>query len=360
MKLGLDTYSYHYAAGLWEYTPRANAPMAIEHYLQKAAELDLDGVQLCDPRHLDSLEYGYVSDLRQKAESLGLYLELGTGGTNPDHLQSMVRTAHVMGSPVMRTFVGKPRPTTSDAMSKLLSATAGEIAQVTSVCERYQIALALENHQDLTTDELLTLVELIDSEWVGICFDTGNPLALLEDPLDSVIAFGPLVKCVHLKDYQVVARADGFALIGCALGEGVVDLRGILDALAQRAPDANLNIETYVGRHPCPVLDEEYLARLPGTSASALGRTLRLVRDRGLASEPQLAAEQGAPEDEILAAEDELVLRSARWAQQALGRSSPELSDLLEGSSGSAWDARSAPGRHKASESSQDGPQRSE
>ena len=84
------------------------------------------------------------------------------------------------------------------------------------------------------------------------------------------------------------------------------------------------------------------------------------MRDRGLASEPQLAAEQGAPEDEILAAEDELVLRSARWAQQALGRSSPELSDLLEGSSGSAWDARSAPGRHKASESSQDGPQRSE
>ena len=67
--------------------------------------------------------------------------------------------------------------------------------------------------------------------------EQNNPLALLEDPLDSAIAFGPLVKCVHLKDYQVVARADGFALIGCALGEGVVDLRGILDVLAQRAPD---------------------------------------------------------------------------------------------------------------------------
>ncbi len=70
MKLGLATYSYHYAAGLWEYTPRENSPMSVEHYLRKAAELNLDGVHLSEPRHLESLEYGYISGLRQKADSL--------------------------------------------------------------------------------------------------------------------------------------------------------------------------------------------------------------------------------------------------------------------------------------------------
>ncbi|MBN1458429.1 MAG: hypothetical protein JXA57_02760, partial [Armatimonadetes bacterium] len=64
MQLGLNTFSYSLAAGLWEYTPRENPPMSLDHLLQKSAELGLDGLQLADARHLDSLEYGYVSELR--------------------------------------------------------------------------------------------------------------------------------------------------------------------------------------------------------------------------------------------------------------------------------------------------------
>lgn len=325
MKLGLDTYSYHYGAGLWDYSPRDNAPMTLEHFLQKAAELDLDGVHLSDPRHLDSLDYGYVSELRQKAGALGLYLELGTSGTNPDHLQSMVRTAHVLGSPVVRTFVGQPRARSAEAMAAVVSEAAAAISQVTPVCDRYGVSLAIENHRDLTSEELVSLLELVDSEWVGICFDTGNSLALLEDPLEAAEALEPLIKMVHLKDYQVVARASGFAMVGCALGEGVVDLRGILDLLGSRHPETRLNIASAVEKEMLPVLEEEYLEHFPETPALALGRTLRLVRDRGLRELVQLPVERGAPEDEILAAEDDLVLRSVGWARQALGRAGSDL-----------------------------------
>jgi sugar phosphate isomerase/epimerase len=324
LRLGLDTYSYRHAAGLWDYVPRENAAMGVDHFLQKAADLDLDGVHLADARHLDSLEYGYVSELRRKAEDHGLYMELGTGGTNPEHLESMVRAAHVLASPVVRTFVGRPRPATSQEMERVISEAAAEIRQVLPVCDRYGIGLAIENHQDLTTDELLSLLELIDSQWVGICFDTGNSLALLDDPLESARAFGPLVRTVHLKDYQVAARADGFCLVGCALGEGVVDLGAVLEVLSREAPEANLNIEAYIGKHAVPALDDEYLRRVPEVSAQALGRTLRLVRDRGLPREPSLLTDRGAPEAEILAAEEELVARSARWARQALRRPGPE------------------------------------
>jgi sugar phosphate isomerase/epimerase len=319
LELGLDTYSYCLAAGLWEYTPRESPPMGLDHFLQKSVELGLDGLQLADARHLDSLEYGYVSELRRKAEGMGLYLELGTDGTNPDHLQSMVRAAHVLGSPVVRTFVGKPRGASGDEMRRVVAEAAAELAQVVPVCERYGVSLALENHQDLTTDELLSLLELVDSASVGICFDTGNPLALLEDPLESAQAFGPLIKAVHLKDYQVAATRDGFRLIGCALGDGCVDLRGLLDFLADATPAVHLNIETYVGSHDMPVLTDAYLRRLPETSAWALGRTLRLVRDRGV-GEPQPADPQSCDEGELLAREDEQVVRSVRWAARALDR----------------------------------------
>ena len=320
MKLGLNTYSYRCAAGLWDYTPHENAAMGLDHFLRKAAEMNLDGLHLADARHLDSLEYGYVSEVRRKAEALGLYLELGTAGTNPDHLENMVRAAHVLGSTVVCTFVGKPRPTSAQEMEQIISAAAAEIRQVLPVCERYGIGLALENNQDLTTEELLMLLEQIDSRWVGICFDTGNPLGVLEDPLESARAVAPLVKTVHLKDYQLAARSDGFSLLECALGEGVVDLRGILDLVRSEAPQANLNIETSAGTYPMPVLDEAYLERFPETPVVALGRTLRLVRDRGVRREPQLGMAEGASEEELLAAEEDLVVRSVRWAEAALGR----------------------------------------
>ncbi len=320
MRLGLDTYSYRYAAGLWDYVPREDPAMTLDHFLQKAAELSLDGLQLADARHLDSLDYGYVSGLRRKAEALGLYVELGTGGTNPEHLQSMVRAAHVLGAPVVRTFVGKPRPTSAREMDDICAQAAADLLQVAPVCDRYGVGLAIENHQDLTTDELLSLLERVDSTWVGICFDTGNSLALLEDPLESARAFGPLIRSVHLKDYQVAARSDGFCLVGCALGDGVVDLTGALDVLGREAPEANLNIEAYIGKHPMPVLEEGYLRQLPETAALALGRTLRLVRDRGLRREPALLTERGGAEADLLAAEEEIVVRSVRWAQRALQR----------------------------------------
>jgi hypothetical protein len=182
------------------------------------------------------------------------------------------------------------------------------------------VSLAVENHQDLTTAELLRLMEIVDSQWVGVCLDTGNGLALLDDPMETARAFAPLVKTVHLKDYQVCARANGFVLIGCPLGEGVVDLRGIADLLAAEAPEAALNIEAYLGKHFVPALEDGYLRQLPEAPAQALGATLRLVRDRGLPREPVLPTEREAPEQELLAAEEEVVVRSVRWAGEALGR----------------------------------------
>lgn len=324
MKLGLDTYSYHYAAGLWEYAPRENAPMTVAHFLRKAAELGLDGVQLCDSRHLDSLEYGYVSGLRERAESLGLYLELGTSGTNPEHLQNMVRAAHVLGSSIVRTFVGRPRPTTAQATVDLLTAVAADLAQVLPVCARYNVKLALENHQDLTAPELLQLLQLVGGGPLTVCFDTGNPLALLEDPLEAARLLAPHITSVHLKDYQVVATSQGFVLVGCALGEGVVELAAVIEVLSSHAPSATLNVESPVERHFVPALEEQHLQRLPSASARDLARTLRLVRDRGLPHMPVLPLDRGATEAEVLAEEDELVLRSVRWAQQTLNRPAAE------------------------------------
>lgn len=330
MKLGLDSYSYHYAAGLWEFTPRENAPMTALHFLRKAAELGLDGVHLCDPRHLDSLEYGYVTGLREKADALGLFVELGTEGTNPDHLQNMVRAAHVLGSPLVRTTLGRSRPEGKQALEALLDGAAAELEQVLPVCERYGIGLALEPQGEVRSGELRGLVERLGSRWVGVCLNTGEPLATLEDPVESAEALAPVVRTLHLTDYQVAATSSGFMLVGCALGEGVVDLGRILDLLSPQVTLVSINVEAAIGKRPLPVLEESYLRRFAQASAGDLGRVLRLVRDRGLRQIPRSPVERGAPEAEALAEEDEVAVASVRWTQRALGRPEVELPNAGE------------------------------
>ncbi len=235
----------------------------------------------------------------------------------------------MLGSLTVRVSLDKPRPRTPEAMQGLLANFAEELRPTLPLCERYEIPLAIENTPNLTSSEVRTLLELVDSEWVRVCFDTGNPLIVLEDPLEAASALAPFTCSVHLKDYQVVARADGLTLVGCALGDGVVDLVGLLDVFATRAPALSMNVKTPVGKQPLPVLEEDYLSHLPQASARALGRLLRLVRDRGLAQAPPTAREREAPEDEVLAEEDDQVVRSVHWAQRTLGR--PEAEDLGPG-----------------------------
>lgn len=330
MRLGLDSYSYHYAAGLWEFAPRENAPMTALHFLRKAAELGLEGVHLCDPRHLDSLEYGYVTGLRERAEALGLFVELGTEGTNPDHLQNMVRAAHVLGSALVRTTLGKSRPEGEQAMEALLDGAAAELEEVLPVCERYGIGLAIEPQGEVRAGELRRLVERLGSRWVGVCLNTGEPLAALEDPVEAAVALAPVIRTLHLTDYQVAATGTGFILAGCPLGEGVVDLGRIVELLAPQSTLISILVETAVIKRSLPVLEEAYLRRFALASAWDLGRVLRLVRDRGLRQTPRLPMERGAPEAETLAEEDELVVSSVRWAQRALGRPQVELPNAGE------------------------------
>jgi hypothetical protein len=69
-----------------------------------------------------------------------------------------------------------------------------------------------------------------------------------------------------------------------------------------------------------PVFEEAHLSLLPEASAKALARTLKMVRDRGLSEEPQLPSERGASEQELRDEWDDVVVRSVRWARNAVAK----------------------------------------
>ena len=47
---------------------------------------------------------------------------------------------------------------------------------------------------------------MLGSEHVGVCLDTGNNVALLEDPMEVVETLAPLAFTTHIKDMAVVGE----------------------------------------------------------------------------------------------------------------------------------------------------------
>lgn len=103
------------------------------------------------------------------------------------------------------------------------------------------IELLLEPHGIVTDsiDDLKKLLEELGNETtVGINLDTGNSWLGGSEPLDFIKTFGDRIKHVHWKDMPAEWESKRGTMYGCgmgaiALGDGVVGIRAVVDALME-------------------------------------------------------------------------------------------------------------------------------
>ena len=310
MRLGLSCYSYRLAGGLGEFSFARQETMSARQLLRKAHALGLGGVQLLGPRQADSRDFSSLVALRQEAEEEGLFLELAASGTQPEAVKAMVRTASVLGSPILSLRLGIAGAAAGADLEAALRLVADNLRESLATCEKYGVALAIENNMDLTSGELLQVLERLDSEWAGISFDTGNQLAVLEAPETALGVLAPYVYNVHLSDWQVAAYAEGLVLNGCALGEGVVDLPALLKLLRAHCPQVSLHLASRLEQREVPVLLPSFLDRFSDRRPHDVAALFRLFWQRGLLQAP--APAEAAGEAEALEQEEAMVSRSAR------------------------------------------------
>jgi sugar phosphate isomerase/epimerase len=118
--------------------------------------------------------------------------------------------------------------------------------EAVKVAEEYGIRMAVENHIDFTADEMLRLLTEVNSPWLGINFDTGNFLRLLDDPIKGMAKLAPYVYATHIKDLkpQKGVAADEWNFFSCTpVGEGVVDNGKLVQLLADAGYDGLLAVE---------------------------------------------------------------------------------------------------------------------
>jgi len=318
MLLGLDTSSYQLAAGLGEWRPQHSPLMRLEYFFRKAAELCLQGVSISDLRLLERADYGYLSSLRRAAEQDGLFLQLTYTGFRSDHLQDTVRVAGALGCKSLSFRPLFERPLSEQSMRIRLQEVADLLAQALPVAERYSVGIALAGGGVLTSEEIFNLCEATEGELLTLCLDPASALCVLEDPVDWAQELAPNASCVQISDYQLVSDPAGARLFSCALGDGIVNITGMLEVLRRASPEAYLLLATPGESISLPMLDNVFLERLHHLRPAQLARMVQLLRERGLESPPSAPQGPALPEDEILAAEEERFQQSLEWLRSHL------------------------------------------
>jgi sugar phosphate isomerase/epimerase len=286
MRLGVDSFSLRYQG--WD----------AFQFLDYAGALELDVIQFSTRENLASHDPGYLKEVRAHANRLGLQIELGMGsidryaasfrpelGTGSEQLIDMCRAAAVLGSPVVRCFLGMQ----SDRLGAVpvqehIAECVRTLKAVEPVARDLGLKICLENHGfgDLLAHELKALVEEAGPDFVGVTLDTGNPAFAAEDPLYTAQALAPYVGTTHFRDTALWEHEAGAEGQWTILGKGVVDLKAILGVLETRCPGVAVNLETITGVAPrvIPYLepDSDFWRMYPEMPARSLARFLVLAR----------------------------------------------------------------------------------
>jgi sugar phosphate isomerase/epimerase len=117
-----------------------------------------------------------------------------------------------------------------------------KLVAVRPLLDELDMLLAIENHQDVTSDDLTALCEA-GGPRAGVTLDVVNPLAVAEEPYDFARRIGPRIMNIHIKDYTLHPTPSGYNLARAGIGEGCIDWRKLLTLVREVAPNALWHIE---------------------------------------------------------------------------------------------------------------------
>ena len=91
--IGLGTYAF-----FWQHSSRSPTPLGLNEMLVKSQEMGAQVFQICDYAPILKASPDQLDYLRKTAGALGITLELGTKGIQPEHLADYLRVAEALVS----------------------------------------------------------------------------------------------------------------------------------------------------------------------------------------------------------------------------------------------------------------------
>jgi 3-oxoisoapionate decarboxylase len=297
MLLGLHTYSF-YLHGIGQAWADFKLPwprqMSTFDLFDEAVRLGLDGLHL-DDGVLETLEASYLKEVNAAARQHGLYLEynfsmdMGGMGIGIQHdLDEAITTAANLGADIVKVSMDlvRPRPVSASRFHPEV------MAQMKSFASRLKasapqagaagIRIAVENHCDSFSEEILWLLDRVGSPVVGACIDTVNALMVMEDPMQAIANLAPRAFTNHFRDDRIELQRYGFKLTGAAVGEGDIDMKGAYEIFKTKSAMRRINIETEM---EIPLADMQQALRM---EKDTIERSIRYCREvLGIKKDPK-------------------------------------------------------------------------
>jgi sugar phosphate isomerase/epimerase len=316
-RVGLNPYGLAYTLGMQGAgTPRANArPVGMAGFVAAAREVGAQCIEL-DGRWLAAMPDEELARLRDDLAGDIVICSYWLAQQEGETLAEAIRQTAAIGAGMIRLHL---TPVLEGARARWGARWGEMLAHGRATLTREAVraadaglALAIEDHQDLGSEELVEISEQA-GENVGVIFDTGNPFAVGEDPVAFARRAGHRIRHVHLKDYVAQPTDEGYRLVRCAIGEGCVPFQEIAAALQSHTPPLTASIEpgALEARH-IRLFTSDWWSGYPPRDARELGVALGRLRQNRLSEDADFRTpwERGAPGEEIVAYEMAQVRRS--------------------------------------------------
>jgi sugar phosphate isomerase/epimerase len=190
---------------------------------------------------LDKLSRSELKTLGANSRELGITLEAGTRGVEPERLRRYLEIAQTIDAHLVRTL------TRSADSCPNLEQVIRWIGQVLAEYEAAGVVIAVENNESHTAREYSRLIREFSSRSVGICLDTANSYGAEERAHEVLAELAPHAVCLHYKDFAI-SRLDhrmGFLVEGRPAGEGRVNAAQVREAVSRSGRGANIIVELW-------------------------------------------------------------------------------------------------------------------
>lgn len=262
MRLGID--------GLKLPEAKKRGPLAS---LEHVKELGLSGIFFSTLLDMSpTLDVGELREIRAKSDHLGLYLESGLGKINPycsaespelrdagngdiiAGLTRMIETGADIGCRELWVSPGNFKPAypgrlavdrfrTDVTWDEQLLAMEKVLRKLAPAARANGVHMNIETHDEITSFEILRLIEAVGEDCVGVVLDTANMLQRGEHPVWAAQRLAPWVRQTHIKDAYIGRAPGGLDFQPRPCGSGIVDFSGVLAILAQANPQMTLSLE---------------------------------------------------------------------------------------------------------------------
>lgn len=254
-KLGMHSYTLHLSGfgESWGFQSEGKTyvfekTMNLDDLMDLAVKegIEVLHITLVDLDNDTSAEH--LAAVKANAEKHGLDLELNISFNAPSDprvnatIEEALEVGHAVGAKLVKfsTDVAHPHPISHacmcpEAMEQIAKIVMDFKRNIPTI-EKYGMKIAIENHCDLFSDEVIYMVEQLHHPLIGACCDTINSLVMAEGIEACVRKMAPYSYCVHFCDNRIFADPDGTHSLGCAIGDGDVDVAEIMKILREQAP----------------------------------------------------------------------------------------------------------------------------